>query len=327
MASSMLSESRSGRRILWLAVAIVVAALAYTGLWFYLARALEERAEATLAALNGGGVRAHCEEPEARGYPFRIGLFCRSVFYENARTGVSFRAGAFRSAAQVYQPFRTVGELDGPATVLLPVGEALEAEWENLRASVRLARPLPERVSLEIRQLALSARDGDGAPLATADDVQLHARQAEADLDLAAAFSGLRLGASLVPGLPALEGRARLTVDNGVTLLAEHTFDPRGRSGTIQQLIVGVTGEAAELSVSGPVSVGADGLIDAELSVRVEEPAAVGRILAEAFPEERQNIMTAAAAFSGLGDTPLQIRIARGRVFAGFIPLGRIPPL
>ncbi|MCO0638067.1 DUF2125 domain-containing protein, partial [Lutimaribacter sp. EGI FJ00014] len=135
MASSTGGGSRFARRMFLLAAAIAVAVLTYTATWFYLARALEQRTAETVATLNGNGVRAFCEEPEAKGYPFRIGLFCRSVFYENRKGGISVRAGALRSAAQVYQPFRVVGELDGPATIRLPFAAALEARWENLRAS------------------------------------------------------------------------------------------------------------------------------------------------------------------------------------------------
>lgn len=327
MASSLLAESRAGRRILWLAVAIVVAIAAYTGLWFYLARDLEHRTVAALTALNGGGVRAFCEEPEARGYPFRIGVFCRAVFYENVKDGVSIRAGAFRSAAQIYQPFKAVGELDGPAAVLLPVGGALEVEWESLRASARLAKPLPERVSFEGRRLIVSHQEGDATPLATAESFQLHARQSDTDLDVAATFSGLSIGQALVPDLPQIEGRVRMTLNDGVAFLAQSLKDPRGRSGTVQELNVGIAGEEAGLILSGPVSVGRDGLISAELSVRMQGPAAVAEVLAKLFPDEGDTFMAAAAAFSGLGDTPLQITIDRGRVFAGFIPLGRIPPI
>ncbi|WP_163265647.1 DUF2125 domain-containing protein [Chelativorans alearense] len=327
MASRTGTESRFGRRMILLAAAIAIAVFAYTAAWFYLAHMLEQRTAATLAAFNGNGVRAFCEEPEARGYPFRIGLFCRSVYYENGRGGISVRAGALRSAAQVYQPFRIVGELDGPATIRLPFAAALEARWENLRASTRLARPLPERLSAEGRQMVLSYEEGADAPLATAEAVQFHARPLGEDLEAAASFSALALDEQLTPGLPPLDGRMRMTLNDGLSLLADSSPDLRGQSGTIQELTVGIAGEKAGFALSGPVAIGSNGLIDADLAVRVDDPAAVGRFLAEIFPDARDEITTAAAAFSGLGDAPLQLRITRGRVFAGFIPLGRIPPL
>lgn len=327
MASRKKGTSRFARRILWLAVAVVAAFLAYTALWFTAARSLERELAAAIAELNGGGVRAHCEEPEARGYPFRIGLFCRSVFYENVRSGISVRAGAFRSAAQVYQPFRVVGEVDAPAAVTLPIFEPLEIRWANLRASARLADPLPERTSLEAREVVVSEQEGGTTPLARLAAVEAHARRQDGDLETAASFRDLFLGAKVAPDLPPLEGRARVLIEDGATLAETGRFDPYGRSGEIQELVVGVTGQKAQLSLSGPVSIDEDGLIDAELSVRLRDPAAVLQLLSRIFPDARDEITAAASGLSGMEEAPLQIGIRRGRVFLGFIPLGRIPPI
>jgi len=319
--------SRFGRRIVWLAAAVFLFALAYTALWFYMAGALEQRIATTLADINGGGVRAFCEEPKARGFPFRIGLSCNSVFYENVHDGVSVRASQLRTAANVYQPFRILSELDGPATIMLPFTVPLQARWESLRASARLARPLPERISLEGKEVQIALEEGGEAPLATLGKMQIHARQHGADAEVAVSFGTLAIGDAVVAGLPPLEGRALVLVSDGVSLIQSGVEDLRGRSATIEEMVVGVVGERAEISLSGPVSVGEDGRIDAELSVKVDDPAAVARLMAHIFPSERNRIMTASSAISGLGEDPLQIRIVRGRVFLGFIPLGEIPPV
>jgi hypothetical protein len=319
--------SRFGRRITWLAVAIVLAVGGYIAGWFYMARALETRIATTLTELNGGGVRAFCEEPEARGFPFRIGLFCKSVFYENMRDGVSVRAGALRSAANVYQPFRVLSELEGPAGIMLPFTVPLEARWESLRASGRLARPLPERVSVEGRTIELLDEEGSADPLATLGAMQIHARRQQQDLELAVSFANLALGDEVVPDVPPLEGRARVTVADGVALLEERVRSLNGRSAKIEEMVVGVVGARAGLTVSGPVSIADDGRIDAELSVSIDDPASVARIMAEIFPDERSTIMTAANAIGGLGNAPIQVRVVRGRVFVGFIPVGTIPPI
>ncbi|WEX10061.1 DUF2125 domain-containing protein [Chelativorans sp. AA-79] len=321
------TSSRFGRRILWLAIAIVLVCAAYTGAWFYAARMLESRAVAVLEKVNGGGVRAFCEEPQARGFPFRIGLFCKSIFYENIHDGVSVRAGQLRSAAHVYQPFRVLSEVDGPASIMTPFTVPLRAQWGSLRASTRLTRPLPETVSVEGKAVRVSAEEGGGTLLAEMDDLQVHARQREADLEAALSFRNLRVGEEIVTGLPALEGRMLLLVTDGVALVQNRTRSLRGQSLTIEEMVVGLAGQRAEVSLSGPISVDDEGLIDAELSVGIDDPAAVAEQVARIFPDERDQIMAASGMVGGFAGAPLQIRIVSGRIFLGFIPLGTIPPV
>src|SRR5690606_6150837 len=121
--------------------------LIYTGIWYYCGRLLDERVHTTLTRLNGNGVRAHCEEPTVRGYPFRLGVQCRTVFYEDVKEGVSFRAGAIETAANIYEPKHVVMKIDSPATVLLPFIAPFDMRWDALSVSTQLASPLPLRVS------------------------------------------------------------------------------------------------------------------------------------------------------------------------------------
>lgn len=327
MASRTHSGSRFGRRIIWLALGILVVLLAYTGGWFYAARALESRVTASIAQIDGNGVRAYCEEPEARGYPFRIGLFCRSMYYENVSDGISIQAGAFRSAANVYQPYHIVGEMDSPATVVLPHLIPLEARWQSLRASAQLADPLPERISVEGRNVEIFALEGDDAPLATVEAMQLHARRQGGDVEAATSFSGLLAGNEIASGLPLLEGRAQLSIEDGTQLIEAKLFDLHGLSTYIHELVIGLAGEEAGISLSGPVSIDEDGLIDAELSLKVHDAEAAMQLAARIFPEARDEITAASSVIDNLGDAPLMLRVSRGRAFLGFIPLGRIPPV
>src|SRR5690606_23961322 len=132
--------------------------------------------------------------------------------------GVSLQAGSFRSAGQIYDPMRLVAELDGPAAIDLPQGGPISLDWAGLRASARLAEPLPQRVSLEGADLKASTT---GAPLATVAAFQVHMRPNGADLDLAGGFDGLTLDRTLVDGrtLPPLSGQSDLSITGGVALI------------------------------------------------------------------------------------------------------------
>lgn len=328
------SRKRAGRsfsrRFILFALFIILAILAYTGVWFYAADTLERRTITAIENLNVGHQRANCEEPTARGYPFRIGLFCRSVFYEDAKNGISISAGAFRSAAQVYQPMRTVGELDGPARIATPYLPAIEAAWENMRVSARLTTSLPERISSEARNVVLTLDDESRQPIARAESFQAHTRQNGSDLDIAVIAQALTIDPEFTNGsaMPALAGELLLTVDDGVSLARLNAPGLRGRSGTIENLSLKIAGGEAGLILKGPVRVAENGLLDAELRVTVSEPQRIAQLVGTMLPEKRDEIAGITAGLANLGTAPtLPVNIRQGRVFVGFLPLGSIPPV
>ena len=330
MTSSRQSRTKYGRRFFWLALAIVAVIGAYTGGWFYAARMLEAEVGSAVAGLNGNGRRASCEEPQARGFPFRLGLFCRSVMYEDARSGVSFQARALRSAAQVYEPWRVVGELDAPGRLEAPGLRALALGWESLRASVRLARPLPERLSVEALgvEVGLDEQGARPEPLFKARSVEAHLRPAGEDLDVALRFGEVQPDAALTRdvALPPLSGLADLVLAGGA-LPGGMEGSLRGRSGTIRNLTVTAAGGAG-VTVSGPVSVDEAGLVDAELQLVVREPMELARILGDLAPQARREIELALSSIAAMGGSPgLPLRIVKGEARLGFIPLGDVPPL
>ena len=328
MPSRKRSKPNYGRRILWLGVFVLLLASGYSAGWFYLAGQLEERTRAALAEIGRDGVMGECVDPTARGYPFRIGLFCGRVAYADASEGVALSAGAFRSAGQIYDPMRLVAELDGPARVDLPSTRLLAVDWATLRASVRLDEPLPERVSVEAADLTVGL-DSGAAALGQANTFEAHMRPNEGDLDLAGSFDGLTLAPELIDGrtLPPLSGRSDLSIANGVALVATRPENLRGQSGLVRTLSLSV-GPDAGMTVSGPFSIGEDGLLDADLKVTIRNPERLSAILAEAFPEHRDQIVASFAGLAALGDEPtMPLKIVRGEASLGFIPLGDIPPL
>ncbi|MCV0381093.1 DUF2125 domain-containing protein [Nitratireductor sp.] len=330
MPSRKRTKRNTSRRFLLFALFIVLAILVYTGGWFYAADTLERRTITAIEDINLGQQNVNCEEPTARGYPFRIGLFCRSVSFENAETGVSVNAGAFRSAAQVYQPMRTVGELDSPAKITAPHFPPVEANWDNMRLSARLTTRLPERVSSEATNVVLTLDDDTRQPIARADSIQTHTRQNGANVDFAFIAQKLSLDPALTSGatIPALDGEVLLSLDDGVALLANARNGLRGRSGSVQNLRLSVAGTEAGLSLQGPIRIAENGLIDAELRVTVNEPQTIARLAGDLFPAQRDQIQSITSGLANLGKAPtLPVNIRQGRVFVGFIPLGRVPPV
>jgi hypothetical protein len=316
-----------GRRILWLAAFVVILFGGYSAGWFYLADQLATRAKAMIADANRDGVTVECDNPIARGFPFRLGVFCDRVAYGNAAEAVGLTAGNLRTAGQIYDPMRFIAELDGPAMVATPRNGSLKIDWEKLRASVRWARPLPERISVEGGGVA--ATTATGTPLATIGAFEAHMRPNGQDLDLASSFEGLALDPALVEGrtLPAFSGESDMTIEGGVDLRGIRIEDLRGRSGTIRNASLSLGGNSG-FTVSGTFSIGEDGLIDADLKVTVRDPNGLSAVLAEAFPEKRRDIRNVSSALTFMGNNPtLPLLIERGEAKLAFFKLGDIPPI
>ncbi|MCB1441256.1 MAG: DUF2125 domain-containing protein, partial [Nitratireductor sp.] len=61
-----------------LAIFVVVLFGGYSLGWFYFAGKLVEQVNVALAGAKQNGTNADCVNPTARGFPFRIGIFCDS---------------------------------------------------------------------------------------------------------------------------------------------------------------------------------------------------------------------------------------------------------
>lgn len=327
MSSSSQNTSPYSRLVFWLASLVVAAGIIYSAVWYYSAQMLEERVQTALERLNRDGLRAHCEEPEVHGYPFRLGVRCRTVFYEDVKEGVSILAGAVETAAHIYDPTHVVMKVDSPATVFLPFLAPLHLRWEGLSVSTKLASPLPLRASAAGTNIDIAAEEGTGAPLARMSAGELHARQVEPDVEVAATFHDLVISDSVATGVPALEGRGLVIINDGVAMLRNRNIDLRGHRGAIEELVVGVVGQAASISVTGPVEFDDEGLLTAQLTLRTEDPAGTGNVLAQIFPDSASHIRSAMGMLTALGNAPIELRVDRGDIFLGFVPLGKVPPL
>ncbi|GGA61965.1 hypothetical protein GCM10011385_14650 [Nitratireductor aestuarii] len=314
---------------MWLAIAVVAVGLIYTGFWYYGASMLMDRVNTSLARLNADGRRANCEEPDIHGYPFRLGVRCRSVFYEDVKEGLSFRAEQTETAANIYDPRHVVMKVGSPATVHLPFLPPATVHWDGLGASTELAQPFPTRVSIAGSniELAPEGSEDDARPVARISAGELHARQVEQDVEIATSFQELKLSEDVVANVPPLEGRAMVVVNDGLTMMMDRNIALRGQKGVIEEFVVGVVGQKAGISVSGPIEFDNEGLMTAQLRIKVDDPVGTAKILAEIFPKVADPIRSATGMLTALGNAAVEIRVVRGDAFLGFVPLGKIPPV
>lgn len=332
-AEGVTSSKRKGgssRRFVWLATAIVAALALYTGGWYYAAGTLEQATDTWLERMSARGADASCERRQARGYPFRIGLFCTEAAIADAEGRFAVSAAGLRSAAQVYDPAQVVGELDTVRLDLFGAPNPLGASARDIRFSARLAEPVPARASVTARQVELDATPENriASILFEAARAEAHTRRNGADLDLA-------VSAETISAFPPQLGReiradrfqADFTVADGVRLAMERPQSLRGISLVIRDLAITLADQAG-FALSGPFSVDMDGFIDAKLQLSAQNPQKIATLLAEIMPENGNQIRSVAAGLAALGDNPsLPLTVTKGQARIAFITLGRIPPL
>jgi hypothetical protein len=322
------------RRIKWLGIGTAIVFALYSAGWFYVAKEGKRRVDEAIAALTRSGTPVVCEQSQIKGYPFRLGLFCDSISVEQPQKGLSFSAGNLRSAAQVYDPKHAIIELDGPARLDAPGLEPLTLNWSLLHASARIAKPVPERISVEAKELQVAVRGPAGADtkVLTAEYASGHMRTEEVNVAFAGEGGGVVIDPNATPGrtVPEFAASYDVLLENGIAVLEAKPKSLRGISGTIRQSQI-IFKDGGTLKVSGPLKVDMDGLLDADLSIAVADAAKLGLALSKAAPEFANVItttMTTVGMANGAGkEAKIDIKIHKGRASIGFIPLGEIPPL
>ncbi len=332
------SKPNYARRIKWLGIVVAILMLAFTGGWFYLADLGEKQIDLALAKVNTGAQKIACDNRSIKGYPFRFGLFCDSVLVEQPSKGLRIAAGALRTAAQVYNPWHLIAELDGPASIDAPGLQPLEVNWSLLHSSVRANRPLPDRISVEVKTLDISIRGQSEARSRAiiADYAAGHMRLEDKDTAFAGEINGLLVDPAVTPGreIPSLSASYDAVLTDGVQILTARPRNARealrGTSGEIRSARV-VFKDGGTLELSGPLSIDADGLVTGDVNIKFADGDKLGAALAKIAPEAASVVQPALSAASMGADkdkgASLTLTIRKGKVSAGFFPIGNIPPI
>jgi hypothetical protein len=333
MPSSAVTPSRYSRRIKWLGISVLIFIALYTGAWFWGAAFLKVEIGNALAAEAASGQKTDCANLDIKGYPFRAGIFCDALTFEDPSQQIALKLGAVRSATQIYDPMRGIIELDGPLELSLPGGKAVKANWSILHASGRLSRPIPKRLSLEGKDLSVFTAE---QTLFKATNIQAHFRTAEADIDLAASGAGIAIDPAAAQGrvIPEFSYGVDVQVKNGVALALSGEKNIalllRGQSGALRAVSLDFA-EGGGLKLSGPVSFDETGLLSGDLSITFSEAEKLGKKIEQIAPEIAAYVapsLSMAASTAKPGENPrITVTVRKGRASIGLIPLGDIPAL
>jgi hypothetical protein len=179
------------RRPLWrlfiMPALLVVAAIAWSGFWFYAASEVGVRADAWAAQEAKAGRVYDCANRSVAGFPFRLEVRCDdasvTLVSQTAGSQPPFTAklGEILVVAQIYDPKLLIAEFKAPATIA-ERGQppSIMVNWSKGRSSVVGLPAVPQRVSLVFDDPAIDRVNGSvQTPLARAKTAELHVRIAE----------------------------------------------------------------------------------------------------------------------------------------------------
>jgi hypothetical protein len=332
------------RRLLYVFLTLVVLIAGSVFGWDYLAEKLESGLNKQVKKLAIQGKTLKCDNQRIEGFPFRVGLFCDEIFFEEPSKGIMFKAGKVRSAAQFYQPGFMVGEVDSPAQLSLPNTGGIDLQWKLAQTSSRISLAGVRRVSLNLENLV--ARKTNNNPQRIPDvylsSLGLHIRAAGDDIASVDAEIAIDLKSIQIKNLSEqLFPTTHFSADGVISGMnqtlkkgedIEKWIREKGLKIQLHKLEFALA-DGGTFSASGPVRVNQSGLVSGKLDVKVVGIDNFVRILANHIPklDENAKLIQAASMLFSQGaknkTLRLQLDIRNGNISAGFIQLGVIPPL
>ena len=182
------------RRPLWrlfiMPALLVVAAVAWSGFWFFAASQVEVKVDAWRAQEAASGRVYDCAKRSVAGFPFRLEVRCsgasvslRAQTAERAATQAPVTAslGEILVVAQIWDPKLLIAEFTAPATISDRGGPpAMMVNWSKARSSVVGLPDVPQRATIVFDDPSIDRVNGPvQTPLARARLAELHGRLAE----------------------------------------------------------------------------------------------------------------------------------------------------
>lgn len=326
-----LPEGRVSRWKLFVPVGALFALFAALAVfWFWSVRTADAQIDAWIAREAALGRQWTCPGRSMGGFPFRIEVRCQKPRFARADTGLKGELDGITAVAQIYNPTLMIVEVDGPFK--LDDGRAVyQLDWSILRASVR-GRPGErlDRLSVDGKDVTLNWTDAMGtARKAVASQAEFHIRRdpdrtaADHSYDLAARLAGLAL--PVLDPLTGGSGQAAVNF-NGVLTQADpfsgHGFPAeierwRAAGGKLLISEFAISKDASRFGVQGEL--GLDERARPQGSLDIAMTGLDVALKSFGVPPLRGE--------NGSKTATLKLRLDRGQIFLGPIPLGKTFPL
>ncbi len=300
--------------------------------WFFVADKAETVIEKTKIKLTEKDRAFECTNQEINGYPFRISLNCDDIRYTDDVSGITFKAGTLKSAAQAYQPNKAIVELQSPASLSFSNGEQFNTTWASMRSSLKIGLSGPDNISLQGKGLELNSTNNIDQTI-NIEDIQLHGRKiGEDNINLAFSLDKTRSQNKL---WPAFNLNTVFLLENSYQDMINRTgliklAKAKGLSGKIEKFQYAAL-EGGALEITGPAQVNAQGVLSGKFNVTVRDLPKLINALKQSFPQEQQKFQDISGAIALLGNAgdeiKLPISIRNGTVSIGILPVAKLPPL
>jgi hypothetical protein len=341
------AKPRSARRkFQFVLVAVIVLAALWTGGWFVANHFASQKIAALKADFVARGGVIGCDAESLGGYPFKFTIDCTPASFDWPERDVSARVGGLEAIALIYNPGHVLTAVQGPLSLKAPGGLGVEANWSSLQTSVRTGTSRLKRFSAVADDLTSTITAPAGRILpsaAAAKHAEIHLLQNGADataLDLAGTVDGFTTTIPGAPALPSLSGQLYATLPGALPELNDGRVDPlpawlaAGGKVKLERLGIDVGGFLA--MANGDLAVARNGEISGRLTIRVDQLDRLPDLAETIHPGSRDRVAQMLGPLSAFLK-PVQVdgrtwrettlTIKNGKVQAGFIPLGRIPPL
>jgi hypothetical protein len=302
----------SRRRPLWglfiVPALVLIAAIAWSGFWFYAASEVGVRADAWRAQEAKSGRVYDCAKRTVAGFPFRFEVRCDGasvvlVSQTASNTPFTAKLGEILVVAQVYDPKLVIAEFAAPASIAIPEQSPLRVDWSKARASVVGLPAVPQRGSITFDDVAIDRINSASlqVPVARAKHIELHGRLAEGSpTDRPVIETVFQMNDGSVQGVhPVLaepfnaDVRARLT---GLKDFAPKPWPERFReiaaAGGKVEIVQSRIQQGEMISVAaGTLALNANGNLDGELQMtvtgleRIVPALGIDKILEQGVPQ------------------------------------------
>lgn len=320
-------------------VLVLIAAIAWSGFWFWTRMQTADRMDATAEALRAAGYEVSWSERSIGGYPFRLNVtLTEAQIREPSGWGIStprLEAEAFMHGLGNWV-FATPQGL----TFIRPQSGPVQVTGRVLRASLGQADRKPP--SLDFQGLDLVFQPAPGAQpftLASAAEVGFHLRPGPEDQG--ALFLSVEKGQGRVSGPIARiagEGEIALRLDLALSKMSAFGGDDwpgavrswAQAGGEAQVREAGLTVGQAIVTVNrGTLTVGADGRLRGALQATLREASSALAVLGEdgVLPEETADTAAAVTAARAGADSVAQadITFQAGQTTLGPVAIGPAP--
>ncbi|MEO0328045.1 MAG: DUF2125 domain-containing protein, partial [Pseudomonadota bacterium] len=302
------------RKTLFLFIVIFLLCVGWVSGWYFVANKVEAQIAKVQGQLAKRGRSFDCGDQQMTGFPFRIGIQCSSVSFQDAGKGIDLKTGALQSAAQIYQPGKSVIEFNAPLNYALANAESLEVTWQSMRASVNADLGGLDRLSLVGNDVNVVSDSFKTKPIRI-DELQLHGRKIGSDdLNLAVRSAEVDTGQPIWP---------RFNLDATLHLNAAYSAmirDPdlivlakrEGLKGNLQRFDY-VSSQGGKISLSGPFEISRNGILSGVFDIDARELVPILEILQEFAPEQTKlidQLKTAAALLGGNTGGAIKLKVS-----------------